>query len=80
MPSLALGTVCALPSASQTVLLQRSSTPLRRRAWRDEDCPQDAEDAEKQTENKACAEAALFSVCDGPRDCATPNQDNHQSR
>jgi hypothetical protein len=51
-----------------------------RRAWRDEDCPQDAEDAEKQTENKACAEAALFSVCDGPRDCATPNQDNHQSR
>ena len=49
-------------------------------AWRDEDCPQDAEGAEKQTENKACAEAALFSVCDGPRDCATPNQDNHQSR
>jgi hypothetical protein len=29
-PAFALGTVCLFPSASRTVFIQRSSTPLRR--------------------------------------------------
>jgi hypothetical protein len=61
-------------------LAARDGTHSGRRAWRDEDRPQDAEYAQQKAQYEELAEAELFSMRDGTGNGATPNQDHHQSR